>query len=120
MINLPELEIEQIPMTLLPDGTVEFASAGKEWFLWDCSLTIAVDPDDESEWKIESISLFQEDRVAQMKWRKRFLELKGPMLIKAAMYFAERHHFQISNHIAVHLPGIIEYAWHEEKEFCNG
>jgi hypothetical protein len=117
-INLPELQIEDIPMTIM-DGKPEFASAGKEFFLWNCSLTISADPDDAEDWKIERIALVNEDyERGSHKVKRRFSEeLKGELFAKAVMYFAERHQYQIIDHVIEHLPDVKDDAAHLDYEF---
>lgn len=118
-IKLPELEIEDLPMTLI-DGKPEFSSAGNEWFLWNCSLTISADPSDPSEWKIERIALVNEDRVPAKpfsQWVKRHLEITGEMFFKAVTYFNETHSATIEDHVITHLEGVLEDAEYLEKEF---
>lgn len=114
--NLPELEIEDLPMTLI-DGKPEFTSAGKEYFLWNCSLTISAS--DDEDWKIERIALVNEDyEKGSHKVRRRFSEeFTGELFAKAVMYFAERHQYQITDHVIDHLPDVIDDAKYLDYEF---
>ena len=117
-MNMPELEIEDLPMTIM-DGKPEFTSAGKEFFLWNCSITVSVDPDDETDWKIVRICLVNEDyEKGSHKPRRRYSEeFTGELFTKAVLYFAERHHYQITDHVIEHLPDAEDDAAYEAYEF---
>lgn len=114
-MTMPELDLEDLPMTIA-DGKPEFCQGGNEYFLWNCSVTVSVDPDDETDWKIERVALVNEDRV-DGKWVRRHLELNGELFTKAVMYFAERHQYQITDHVIENLPDVKDDAAHLDYEF---
>lgn len=118
MITLPNIDIEDIPMTLI-NGKPEFASAGKEFFLWNCSLTVSADPDEPTEWKIQRIALVNEDyEKSSHKARRRYSEeLTGELFAKAVLYFAERHQYQITDHVIERMPDVLDDAAHMASEF---
>ena len=106
MIQLPELEIEEIPMRLDGMGRPEFCLMNDEAFLADFAFRIAADSVDE--WDFTSIYMGTQR-----------LRSGSEIYRRVAQHFEADHIGKIHEHIVEHLPNEDDAAGNEAYEFAE-
>jgi hypothetical protein len=98
MLSLPDLDLEEVPLRLCPDGKLEFCEPNREAVL--ASFALKINAESSEEWEFSDIFMGTQ-------------KLTGQLLIWAAQYFEEKYIAEIQDHINEHLQDVaddMEYA----------
>jgi hypothetical protein len=114
---LPELEIDDLPMSIDDDGKLIFSTEGRHFFYVKASLSISAE--DTSDWQIDDIALAMDDKT-KTGWRTRHLDIPKPLYEEFLSYFIDHYPLQIRNHVATQLPLAVEAAQEDNAEFNRG